>query len=87
MRKLNRRLLRWRRYIDKTCFNPRIVQPWAWQPSRGYQRAAWAVGRDRRERRFWDETPALIADVIGDDSDEQHRLIVDERVHAARRLP
>lgn len=77
MRKLNRRLLRWRRYADHVAFNPRIVQPWAWQPPAGYRRAARAV-EDEVERRFWDETPeiwlggpegeqALIADVLGED--------------------
>lgn len=74
MRKLNQRLLRWQRYADRVAFNPRIRQPWAWQPPRGYRRAAKAVEREQ-ERRFWDETPeiwlggpegerTLIADVI-----------------------
>ncbi len=63
MRRLNRRLLRWRRYADKVAFNPRIVQPWAWQPPRGYQRAAAArfAERERREERAFPRTEWWIA--------------------------
>lgn len=83
MRRLNRRLLRWRRYADKTYWNPRVATPW-WTTARsatcspGHTRAWNAVQREV-ERRFWDETPevwlggpegeaALIADVHSDDA-------------------
>jgi hypothetical protein len=52
MRKLNRRMLRWQRYADRVAFTGRIRQPWAWQPPRGYQRAARAVQLEV-DRRIW----------------------------------
>jgi hypothetical protein len=80
MRKLNRRLARWRRYAARTYWNPRVTQPGPHPrlvpPSRGHCRALDA--RDiEQERRFWVETPeiwlggsdgerALIADVLDD---------------------
>lgn len=55
--RLRRRLLRWSRYTDRVAYNPRISQPWAWQPPHGFQRAARAVvaERERREVRtvYW----------------------------------
>lgn len=30
MRTLNRRLLRWRRYARRTCWNPRVTRPIGW---------------------------------------------------------
>jgi hypothetical protein len=71
MRKLNRRLTRWRRYVERYP-----AECWHKLPS-GYYRAGMAV-KAEEERRFWDETPeiwlggpegeaALIADVLGGD--------------------
>lgn len=57
LRKLRGRMLTWERYAARVVFNPRINQPWASQPPRGYQRAARAVTveRERREVRavYW----------------------------------
>jgi hypothetical protein len=83
MRKLNRRLLAWRRYAHRTYWNPRVTSPRWLRPgsavlcSPGHTRA-WDAVQLEEERRFWDETPeiwlggpageaALIADVLGDD--------------------
>lgn len=65
MRRLNRRLLRWRRYAFRTYWNPRHNRPrWVLHPgsavlcSPGHTRAWGAVQREE-ERRFWDETPEI----------------------------
>jgi hypothetical protein len=76
MRKLNRRLVRWRRYVDRWSGTS-----WKYRPPHGYDRALRAV-RAEEERRFWDETPevwlggpegeaALIDDVL----DEPYRPV------------
>jgi hypothetical protein len=63
LRNNRRRLLRWRRYADKTCWNPRVTRP-AWMGlataiTDGHQRAwdAAEAERQRRadlaERRWW----------------------------------
>lgn len=57
MTKLRRRMQRWSRYADKTCYNPRTTQPWAWQPPRGFQRAARAIERERGRRESGDHWP------------------------------
>ncbi|AGL19519.1 hypothetical protein L083_6009 [Actinoplanes sp. N902-109] len=54
MTRLNRRLLRWRRYAHRTAWNPRITRP-AWcgpdsAISFGHMRA-WAAVQIERERR------------------------------------
>lgn len=75
MRKLRRRLLRWRRYGVKTAGSLRTYG-WSHRYPSGYVRAMLAVNAEE-ERRFWAETPeiwlggpererALMLDVLGD---------------------
>jgi hypothetical protein len=81
MRRLNRRLLRWRRYAARTYWSPRMTQPRWMLPrsavacSPGHTRA-WDALQREIERRCWAETPevwlggpagegALIGDVLG----------------------
>lgn len=54
MRKLNRRMLRWQRYAEKTYWNPRVTRPAQSTRSGGMTPrhwAAWAELADEQERR------------------------------------
>lgn len=79
LRKLNRRVVRWQRYADRTYWNPRVTRPhWAGPNAViavGHRRA-WKAREDEEVRRFLAETPeiwlggpageaALIRDVLG----------------------
>lgn len=54
MRRLNRRLLRWRRYADRTYWNPRVTRP-AWTLANASiafgHRRAWDAREKEREHR------------------------------------
>jgi hypothetical protein len=80
MRGLRRRLLTWRRYADRTYWNPRVSRPhWMGKDpamSPGHVRA-WDAFLAEEERRAWAETQevwlggpegeaALLVDVLGE---------------------